>query len=918
MPQKVRSLSRLFADAVATWQEADFPLKRGRFAELKPLLEVITGRPLTDNDYARLIAELLTCCNTTVSVGSPFDPPCQRDLYRILDVFAGAGIEALAASGEYETAEDAEFGDSGLEEYLREHAPRRRAELGVFFTPEPLARYAVRKVHDTLREKLGLADGLADTTTWAELSKRHRLQLPRGADPAAPFVSILEPAAGSGVFLVAAIDLIYETLHTKWEDESRSHPEATRLWNDYVAGLLPRLTAFELLPAACASAQLNVTRRLLETEYRFKSDDRLSCFVVNALLDPADLLLESHRFNEQTTAALARLHRALANTTYTVVLGNPPFRGVSGNTVPWMQRLLRGEGPDGNEVASYYDVERKPLGERKLWLQDDYVKFLRYAQWQIERANVGVVGFVTNHGYLDNTTFRGVRHAMQETFDSIDILDLHGNRKKGERNPDGGSDESVFDIEQGIAVGVFARSFQSKTSDVFYREAWGSRDEKLAQIKAPNGCKPARLSPTAPHFLFVPCSTQTHPEYEAGLPINEVMPVNSTAVVTARDSFVVAFTEEELLARMRVFRDLDISDTEIRARFFTRGRSNKYPPGDTRGWKLTEARRRMMQDPDWDKHVRPCDYRPFDRRVIYWADWMVDWPRTDVMCHMTQRENMALVTRRQVPTSAACDYFWLSNLIAIDGFVRSDNRGSESVFPLFLVSGDEANLSADFTRAVEEATGLKWNPEATELHEAAFGPYSAFCYIYALFNSVLYRTRYAAGLRQDFPRVLLPKGLNLWRRLAELGNQLVEAVLQRDVTCRQGNFAGGVLTTQYSVPDSDVVSAGALASIGSDALRNTPANEPLSIARGFPNYKDGAIWLSDEGPSFRVPEAVWRCRVGTYQVCRKWVRDRKPLRGFDLARYEQLLGTICRMQALTASIDDAIATAGGPADAFLS
>ena len=254
--KKARASTRLFADTVATWQAADLSSKSERLARLKPLWQVVIGLPALDSDYARLMAELLTCCDAASTPSRPDDAVWPQELPPILDVFAGTALEALTATSEVRSPTDGELGDSSLEDYLRENAPRRRAELGVFFTPEPLARYAVRQVHDTLRERFDLPDGLADTTTWAELSQRHGFPLPGGVDPASPFVSILEPAAGTGVFLVAAIDLIYETLRAKWRAAGHSENKAVQLWNDYVTGLLPRLTAFELLPAACASAQL--------------------------------------------------------------------------------------------------------------------------------------------------------------------------------------------------------------------------------------------------------------------------------------------------------------------------------------------------------------------------------------------------------------------------------------------------------------------------------------------------------------------------------------------------------------------------------------------------------------------------------------------------------------------------------------
>jgi predicted helicase len=163
-----------------------------------------------------------------------------------------------------------------------------------------------------------------------------------------------------------------------------------------------------------------------------------------------------------------------------VVLGNPPYSGHSANTGQWIADLLRGHDTlTGKQTANYFEVDGKPLGERNpKWLNDDYVKFIRFAQWRIEQTGYGVLAFITNHGYLDNPTFRGMRQSLMETFDDISVLDLHGNSKKKQRSPDGSKDENVFDIQQGVAIGIFVKRKNGKkeAATVRHSHLWGVRE----------------------------------------------------------------------------------------------------------------------------------------------------------------------------------------------------------------------------------------------------------------------------------------------------------------------------------------------------------------------------------------------------------------------------------------------------------
>jgi predicted helicase len=691
---------------------------------------------------------------------------------------------------------------------------------------------------------------------------------------------MLDPAAGSGIFLVEAVDRIHRTMWTKWREQRLSEEEILVRWNAYVSlHLLPRIYAVELMPVPCVISQIALAQKLADTGYDFKADQQFRCSVADTLLDAIVVaeLVKSEPADE--TAKL--LCETLSRVTFTVVLGNPPFRGISSNPSSWIGKLLRGTGPGNRPAVSYYEVDGEPLRERKLWLQDDYVKFMRYAQWQIERAGVGVVGLVTNHGYLDNATFRGMRHAMLETFQRIEVFDLHGNRKKNKAAPDGGKDEGMFEIGQGVAIGVFSRTAADDASCVTHREIWGKREAKARALENDHRAAKTRIEPRSPNYLFVPTNMLSFPEYEAGFALNDVMPENSTAVVTARDSFVVGFDEASLAERMSVFCDGSVSDAEIRSRFFTNSRSTKYEPGDTRGWKLADARRRMMQEPDRASFLRPCLYRPFDRRVIFWADWMIDWPRQEITRHMLSRPNIALVARRQMPPTGSCSYFWITDTIALDGLIRSDNRGSESIFPLWLEADStagQANFAPQFIDGIASKLGLVWDAFGESTAANRFGPIDVLHYIYGLFTVPTYRVRYSESLRRDFPRVLVPKCRSIWTAFRNIGERLTELHLTASEIAEEPSVAHG---------------------------------EAVRLEVGYPKFAMDQIWLAREGPVVPASERVWNFNVGAHQVCRKWLRDRGVIDVKSFSCYEQIVAAITETIELMDSLDAKVAESGG-------
>ena len=387
-----------------------------------------------------------------------------------------------------------------LERLLSQYDSRLRRRHGVYYTPPSIVSFIVRSVDHVLRTEFSLEDGLADRATWHDVqpvsagcrtgcARRH----------AAPFIRVLDPAMGTGVFLLEVFDHVRRWWAACQAVDGVPAGSPSGNWEDYVADtLLPRICGQELMLPAVVLAQLLMTMRLSESGYRFARPGKLHLFLGNTLCEP--------RIGDGWLAQEDR--------PYTVVLGNPPFSGVSENHYPWIRQLLRGRAPGNRGVANYFQVDGQPLGERKHWLEDDYVKFLRLAHWLIESASAGVVGFVTNHGFLDNATFRGMRQQLLRTFPRVTVVDLHGNKRTGERPPHGGHDESVFGIEQGVAVSLWRRPVQgSVANQIEHAELWGQRAEKLLALAGTQPLTTTRLEPHTPDYFLVPRERRGESEY---------------------------------------------------------------------------------------------------------------------------------------------------------------------------------------------------------------------------------------------------------------------------------------------------------------------------------------------------------------------------------------------------------------------
>ena len=784
------------------------------------------------------------------------------------------------------------------ETFLKSYDAKMREARGVYYTPEPVVSYIVRSVDNLLKSDFLIPDGLADAdrvtlkNDKTEESKEfHR-------------VLILDPATGTGTFLHSVIDLIHGHILKAGQTGGWSGEKG------YVAQhLLPRIFGFELLMAPYAVAHMKLGLQLSKIGYDFGADERLRVYLTNTLDDVFSLKSLSP-FAEWIAREANAAGEVKQAAPVMVILGNPPYSGHSANKGLWINQLLKGfDRRTGQRTDSYFEVDGKPLGERNpKWLNDDYVKFIRFAQWRIEKTGYGVLAFVTNHGYLDNPTFRGMRQSLMRTFDEIYLLDLHGNSKKKERSPDGTKDENVFDIQQGVAIGIFVKRLsEEQKAPVVVRHAdlWGRREvyEDCPEGKRLSGGKYhwlwenditttawQPLTPQSPFYLFVPQDADLRTEYERGWKIKEIMTVNSVGIVTARDALTIQWTADDVLRTVNDFAFLSSEDAR-----------EKYRLGpDARDWKVDLAQKDLQSSGPSKDNIVPILYRPFDIRFTYYTGRSRGFqcmPRSEVMQNMLD-ENLALISARS-NKSESPDHFFCSKFMMETKCGESTTQSC--LFPLYLYLKDgelqfqgslpdtkakcRPNLSQAFIQDCADRLGLTLISEGKGDRLQTFGPEDVFGYMYAVFHSPAYRERYAEFLKIDFPRLPLTSNIELFRSLCEIGGRLAALHLMETPIH---------LVTSYPIAGNDAV----------EAVRYGAPGEGSEMGR---------VWINKTQYFEGVPPEVWAFHIGGYQVCQKWLKDRKGrlLTYDDMTHYQRIVAVLAETIRLMAAVDEAIAARGG-------
>lgn len=775
------------------------------------------------------------------------------------------------------------------ETFLAAYDPKMREARGVYYTPEPVVSYIVRSVDQILKNEFGLKDGLADAST---IRLKSKAKGKRSEEFESHRVLVLDPAVGTGTFLHGVVDQIHEHQVKKGQKGA---------WSSYVSEhLLPRIFGFELLMAPYTVAHMKLGLQLKQLDYDFKENERLGIYLTNTLEEAhaqAGLPLFAKEIAEEANAA-SRIKRDLP---IMVVLGNPPYSGHSANVGQWISNLLRGKDiSTDTATGNYFEVDGEPLGEKNpKWLNDDYVKFIRFAQWRIEQTGSGILAFISNNGYLDNPTFRGMRQSLMRTFDEIHILDLHGSSKKKEKSPDGSKDENVFDIQQGVAIGIFVKRGTSEgNAAVSHANLWGER-ERFKEKQLIGGKYFSLLNsridmeswialePEAPNYLFVPQDTTLRREYELGMKVNEIFPLTLLGPNSHRDDFAISFTESDARTRIRDFFDPEKSDEEIR---------EKFDLPDNRDWNLHEARKSRVPLP---VPVR-CIYRPFDFRYMLYGSYAFDYHRPEINDQLL-RENVALISTRQ--TKEAFSVF-CSSLPAGQHKLATPYDGSY-LSPLYLypdpdnrnLFGQEermTNLSPEFIEVIEKKLGVKYSTnESSSNKRPEMGPADLFQYVYAVLHSPGYRQRFGDFLRIDFPRVPVTSDWGQFQTLSRLGGELLSLHLLKWPGLDRP-------ITSYPISGSNEIERTKIKHVAAGTTE-PGGGRPLEAGRVYINLEQYFEGVSAE---------IWGMQIGGYRVCEKWLKDRdgRSLTYDDIQHYQKMITALAETRRIMDEIDKTIPT----------
>ncbi len=739
------------------------------------------------------------------------------------------------------------------ETFLAAYNAALRKSRGVYYTPEPVVSFIVRSVDAILKDRFDLPLGLADN------AKHPVTQKPR--------VQILDPATGTGTFLYEVVKQIYRNL----EEIGMANQ-----WDSYVRdNLLNRLFGFELLMAPYAIAHLKIGLELQELGYQFKGKQRLGIYLTNTLdeaLKKSEILFGPFVAQEANEASGVNQDAPVM-----VVLGNPPYSYESSNTGEWIRSLVR----------DYYKVDGKNLGEKNpKGLQDDYVKFIRFAQWRIETTGYGILAFITNHGYLKNSTFRGMRQNLMQTFDDIYILDLHGSSKPYEISPDGSKDENIFDIQPGVSIGIFIKHLhqnKNQLADIHHADLWGVREffEKSKGKHDLSGGKYYWLSsnsietvnwqdlkPSSPEYRFVPIKADSVAEYESAWKINELMPVNSVGLYSARDDFAIHWEINNVEKTLKDFIDLEEEAARI-----------KYKLGnDSSDWQIILAQKDVRSSQLDASRIHQISYRPFDTRFTYYTGTsrgLICRPRPEVMNHMLAGDNVAMCFLRNSREQVVSNFLVAQGLVDKTILSSADNA---YLAPLYIYPDTQnnqgslfverfPNLSPDFLSAIREKLSYIPTPEAI------------FYYIYAIFHSPTYRQRYAEFIKIDFPRVPLTSNDQLFQDLGAKGQALVDLHLMKSKKLNK------LITKMGGSGDNAVTE-----------VTYKPTEQQVYINKK--RYFEGI-----------APE-VWGFKIGGYQVLDKWLKERKKAKRTlsfdDVLHYQKVVVALKSTMQLMVEIDQLI------------
>lgn len=758
-------------------------------------------------------------------VGPNFDKRLEYIVNELCEVFSHADVEKLMneyletnLKGKTHRKQDTVI--HFYEDFLNEYDPVLRKKMGAYYTPLPVVEFIVRSVDLLLQKEFGLSQGLVDTTKLS--NGKHKVQ-------------VLDPAVGTGTFISAVIGEIYRKFKGQ---EGR--------WPAYVLhDLLPRIHGFELMIAPYTIAHLKLGMAFKETGFKYFNNRRLGIYLTNSLeqAPKQDSLFNAFGLAESIAEESKEAAVIKNETPIMVIVGNPPYSVSSSNKGEWITDLIK--------------VYKQGLNEKKINLDDDYIKFIRFAEHFIEENKVGVVAMITNNSFIDGITHRQMRKHLLETFDDVYILDLHGNSKREEKTPDGSKDENVFDIQQGVSINIFVRINSDKNSlgEVHHADIFGKREAKFEELTRNSfkSIKWKKLKYSHPYYFFVPKDFSTIEKYELGFKLDELFPLYSSGIETQKDKIAIKFERKDV---EKIVQDFSQNSIEIL--------TSKYNLGARSDEKNKQVKQDIQAN---DGEYVKILYRPFDERWTYYTGHAIGFmarPRDEVMSNFVAKDNLGLQISKQQSTYDF-RHALVCKTIVDRNSISMQTREATYLFPLYRFTQDQSkvpNLNVEIVNKIEAIVNN-------------VSPESIFDYIYAFLYSPCYREKYKEFFKIDFPRIPYPSDEKFFMKLADLGRTL------RGIHLFESAKVNLLITT---FPES-----------GSDVVEKV-------------EYVDNKVFINHSQYFGNVPNVAWNFWIGGYQPAEKWLKERigRQLTNEDIEHYQKMIVAFIETDRIMKEIDEVI------------
>lgn len=691
------------------------------------------------------------------------------------------------------------------ETFLEEYDPMTRQQKGVYYTPEPVVSWITNSVNTILKQNLNRADGLADES-----------------------VTILDPAAGTMGFPAAAMSIAVQEFSDKYGTGGVS-----TLLSDHI---LQNYYAFEILVAAYTIGHLKMAILLEDHGYELSDDDRVKLFLTNTL-EPEEVKQTTLPIASSIAEESEKAHEVKEETPILAILGNPPYSGHSENQGEWIKSLV------DDYIEGYPDLQKR--GQAK-WLSDDYVKFIRWAQWKLADADEGTLGYITNHGYIDNPTFHGMREQLLLEFDEIYILDLHGNVNRREEPPGGGIDENVFgSIRQGVAISIFVKEddeSKDEYADVHHSDLWGTRNEKYEALKDSDitDISWQEITPREPLFLFVPRDLELADIYHDWVSVPSIFSKYgdpAPGIVTTHNQFAISLTPDRQKAKVQQLLDTD-NEKEARKYFNLCSQDQ---------WQYDAAKEHLSRV-DWEDKIVEIQTQPFDKQHTVYDEHVAVHRRAERLSrHMLAGENISISVPRRTERTP------FDHAFVTDGLMTHHSVSTKEVnyqFPLYLYPNAPAETYSRLENT-ERDTNVS-DRLLTQLSNVYSDPVSAedvFYYTYAILYTPTYRLKYSEFMESDFPKIPFPEEEELFDEIATLGKDLTDWHLLKhpDLESPEVYFKGD--------------GGNEVSERTGDSYRHYDAESQ----RFFVN----------SGQYFEpVPVEVWEYEIGDRQILKKWIQER--------------------------------------------